>query len=57
MKQVIDNLNDFVTYMAVNYSTMGFEEVVIFDEENDGQGRKLCVSADVIPLQREVEPQ
>lgn len=53
MKQVIDNLNDFVTYMAVNYTTMPFDDIVIFDaEEADKNDARLSgATADIIPFQ------
>ncbi len=52
MKQVIDNLNDFVTYMAVNYTTMPFDEIVIGepDQTDSSDLRHRGAKADVIPL-------
>lgn len=53
MKQVIDNLSDFVTHVAIEYSKGAFEEIVILrpdhDADNDNDARP---SADVVQFPR-----
>lgn len=53
MKQVIDNLSDFVTHVAIEYSKGAFEEIVILSPDHDSdKSNDARPSADVVQFPR-----